>query len=623
MKTKLKTISIFLVLALLFNIFAPTLKSFAAYSYTITFQLADNNQNEHTLAIESGELKIDNVSVILQDSNNASIGAVSSKSNGTYEITVTNGPSGSLVYGGTNFDLYNTQGHIKYNHEELNSDVVFLVEDYNNGDQANQNNGGEGSQNIGNTVANIVVSAGEGTYTKSVFNPETGLSQNQEIDYDDMVNFYINGSMWDPSSPTISYNSEDTDTTVEFTFETLWINRYYDKIVINGVPYTVSDYLDFDDRTEWLMANHGSQTVDFTIPDVAKADTYNIVVKHGENNRPTFFATFLWTADPEQANGHDYIGHAKLEFVKAEYEVGGTTYTVTGEGIENKLVREGDFDSYHSDDGFLSYGVLRDVDFDDGSLTLPGDSKITMRVVPDYGYQVTSVNGDGEFTTTDDGVSEFTVEVPGGTAGYFQATVEKVDNTVNTPSKNVKSGEITLGKNAASDIKSGTVRLSVEDIKLSSDKIANFQEEASKAGDYTIANYLDINLDKILYKGTSEDVWPEQIHHLTDKALITLQLEEGVNASNIVIVHNIDNGEKFEIIPIESYDSETNTITFYTDSFSNFAIATKDVTTTTTADTTVTNTSANPKTGDNIVMFITVFIISMLGTAVTIKINKK
>ena len=41
-------------------------------------------------------------------------------------------------------------------------------------------------------------------------------------------------------------------------------------------------------------------------------------------------------------------------------------------------------------------------------------------------------------------------------------------------------------------------------------------------------------------------------------------------------MHNIHDGEDFEIIPVDSYDPATNTITFKTKSFSNYAIATKD-----------------------------------------------
>ena len=460
-----------------------------------------------------------------------------------------------------------------------------------------------------NATANITVSAGDGSY----------MLRGNNVNYDDEVEISINGSRWNHSN-TIQYNADNSDTTVKFTFETLWINRFYDNITINGVSYNVSDYLDFDDRTEWLKANHGTQALAFDIPNVAKADSYNVVVKHGENNGSKYLATFLWTADPAQANGHNYIGNAKLEFVKATYSVGNTTYTVTEKDLEGKLQRDGGFLSADSEDGFLNYGVTADVNYDDGSLTLPGGAEVTMRVVPDYGYQVTSVNGGDDFKTTNSGVSEFTVTVEEGTAGYFQATVEKVDNTVTPTSEKVKAGNIVLGDNAATDIKNGTVRLSVEDVELTSDKITNFEEKASEAGDYTITNYLDINLDKVLYKGTADDVWSEQIHHLTDKALITLQLEEGVDASNIVIVHNIDNGDEFEIIPIESYDAETNTISFYTNSFSNYAIANKI--SSTTENTKTTDTSSNPTTGDNIIMIISIFAIATFGVFTTLKVNK-
>lgn len=453
-----------------------------------------------------------------------------------------------------------------------------------------------------NINANISLTAGTGTYGTN----NTPYDAGTEEDFIDVRISDVQG------------------TTVTFTFETLWIGRFYEDITINGIDYTVSDYFNFDDRTEWLQANHGSQLISFDIPNVAKAvdDNYNVVVKHGENTGKKYLATFLWTADPSQANGDNYIGNSKLEFVKAVYTVGETTYIVTEDDIEGKLVREGDHKTANSSDGYLNYGVTADVNYDDGSLTLPGGAEVTMRVIPDYGYQVTSVNGGKDFKTTNSGVSEFTVTVEEGTAGYFQATVEKVDNTVTPTSEKVKAGNIVLGDNASSDIKNGTVRLSVEDVELSIDKITNFEEKASEAGDYIITNYLDINLDKVLYKGNANDLWSEQIHHLTDKALITLQLEEGVDASNMVIVHNIDNGDEFEIIPIESYDAETNTISFYTNSFSNYAIASK--LSVTTENTKISDISiSNPTTGDNIVMIISTFAIATFGVFICLKANIK
>ena len=481
-----------------------------------------------------------------------------------------------------------------------------------NENQSNPNLNNNPNNNQGNTTANVTVSAGNGTYKIKKYVPEEGKQKEVDVAYDDETDFYINGSMWNHEN-NITYNSNSQDTSVKFTFETLWINRYYDNIVINGVSYNVSDYLDFDDRDQWLIANHGSQILSFDIPNVPKADSYNIVVKHGENNGKRYFATFLWTADPAQANGHDYIGHAKLDFVKAVYEVQGTTYTVTGDQVESNLVHEGNFDNYHSQDGFLTYGTTSGVNFDDGSLTLPGGALVTMRVVPEYGYQVTSVNGGNNFTTTESGVSEFTVRVEEGTAGYFQAEVTKVDDEVLANSQKVSSGSVEI---ANGEIDSGTVRLSVDDVQLSPDKINDFEDAVGS--NYKINSYLDINLNNVLYKGSADDVWSKQIHHLDNEALITLKLEDGIDINDIVIVHNIDNGDKFEIIKIDSYDPKTNTITFRTKSFSNYAIAKK--TSGKNAESTSTNkitSTTNPKTIDNIISYIIVLIISLFGLTYT------
>ena len=591
-----KTMSLFMTFAMMVSYLLPIKAVFAAApADTSTFGVISINQNtalenknntdEVVATYEHGSLRISGEG-LYSNGNNTVYGS----GNVTIDCTADANYTCELWQNGTNSHGSTISLNNIVPNQVINIDATFNA-------TQNQNPGNDPQQGT-NTEAPMTVSAGNGSY----------LIRGNNVNYDDEVEISINGSRWDHGN-TIRYNANSNDTTVTFTFETLWINRFYDNITINGVSYNVSDYLDFDDRTEWLIANHGTQALAFDIPNVAKADSYNVVVKHGENNGSKYLATFLWTADPAQAGGHDYIGHSTLEFVKAVYTVGNTEYTVTEEDLEGKLQREGDFMSASSDDGFLSYGVVADVDYDDGSLTLPGNAQITMRVVPDYGYQVTSVNGGNNFTTTDTGVSEFTVTVADGTAGYFQAEVTKVDDEVLANSNKVSSGTIEIANN---EINAGTVQLSVDDIELTTDKIKDFNKAAGS--DLKINSYLDINLNKVLYKGTADDVWTEQIHHLNNKALITLQLEEGVDVSNLVIVHNIDDGDEFEIIEIESYDKETNTITFYTDSFSNYAIATR--TSANNVDNTNTNpstTSSSPQTGDNVM-----FYISMLGLSVIV-----
>ena len=75
--------------------------------------------------------------------------------------------------------------------------------------------------------------------------------------------------------------------------------------------------------------------------------------------------------------------------------------------------------------------------------------------------------------------------------------------------------------------------MSVNDVTLSKEQISNFEE---KATGYEISSYLDIKLDRILYKGTKDDVWINKLDELKNEATITLQLESGVNGNEVVIV---------------------------------------------------------------------------------------
>ena len=75
-----------------------------------------------------------------------------------------------------------------------------------------------------------------------------------------------------------------------------------------------------------------------------------------------------------------------------------------------------------------------------------------------------------------------------------------------------------------------------------------------------------------------DDVWKNEVDTLDGDATVSVSLADSplegtVNSSDIEIIHNIHNGEDFETITIDSYDSKTNTITFKTNSFSTYAIS--------------------------------------------------
>lgn len=241
---------------------------------------------------------------------------------------------------------------------------------------------------------------------------------------------------------------------------------------------------------------------------------------------------------------------------------------------------------------------------------LPG-SKVILRLKPDYGYQLTSITINDEKLTPGKEQSTFEYIMP-NTNVHISGIFEKVDDKVNTDSKKVKNGTIEIGNN---EIDSGSVILSVNDVTLSKEQISNFEE---KANGYKISTYLDINLAQVLYKGTPENVWKNELKELNNQAKITLKLEDGVDGNEVVIVHEKHDGT-YEIIPT-TYDKENNTITFVTTNFSNYAIASKNVTSVNNEEN---KDIINPKTGDNIKVSGILISISILGIIILTVIRKK
>ena len=372
-----------------------------------------------------------------------------------------------------------------------------------------------------------------------------------------------------------AYNEEDNGK-VTIRFSSIFINKYVGQVKVIGknlngneeleTSYTetvnIADKIDYSNRTDWL--NHYKyQEVGFDI-EVDKADEYDIEVNLSEmEGHYIAIGNFLWS-DEEQDVGHDgYIGNATLELQKVEYEIdlnGDEDYEDEGEKVTVLVDEDGNFEDPHNYIEYFPYGST-------GSLVVPEGANCRMKITPDYGYQVLTFGSNDNPIVTGE-VSEFIFPAHKGNF-HLGAKVVKVDDVVDAKSAKVESGTIELGEK---EIDSGTVVLTVSDAEVDEGKIAKYEE---KAGDYEITSYLDIDLDKVIYKGTEDDVWSERLHELKNEATITLKLEEGVDGNNIIIIHNVNDGEEYEIIEIESYDPETNTVTFKTNSFSGYAIAVK------------------------------------------------
>ncbi|MBQ3261506.1 hypothetical protein IJH29_02540 [Candidatus Saccharibacteria bacterium] len=371
------------------------------------------------------------------------------------------------------------------------------------------------------------------------------------------------------------YNDDGESETVSFRIETLWHIKLT-HLLINDAEIDIAELIDYDNQESYL-SHYEYQVVSLEM-EVPKAidGIYNIAVTVAPNENQ-HIGNFLWTADPAQASGENYIGHSSISPVAVEYTLGGITYscnmnTAICQQIDAETSEELLACNLAEDEEcgipYVEFWADPEAEFDDGSLTVPAGARITMRIVPDYGYQVLNVNM-ADLVTTDDGIGEFTFTVPAG-AAYFVADVVEISDTVNPTTAKVSSGAIDLG--AQTTLDHGTARLDIEDIELTDETKEKFADVVSKDG-YEVKDYLNISLYNITYRGTEDEAWEEPVESLNEPATITLQLEEGVNGNDVVIVHEKHDGS-YEIIPT-TYDPVTNTLTFTTASFSNYAIASR------------------------------------------------
>ena len=364
----------------------------------------------------------------------------------------------------------------------------------------------------------------------------------------------------DSIQQTVEYEKESSfDGTTTINFSTLFINEITD-IVINGTSYDVP--FDYTDRAEWL-SHYDHQTISFDI-SVPTADSYNISYNVAEAQDNVQIGNFLWTNEDSHKGDDEYIGHATLELVAIQCHM-------TDNHANDILITEFNEASHENClYEFESNGT-------EGSLVVPSDSIVTMKILTEYGYQIKSFGMNGDLVSVDPSKpSEFTFSVNKGNF-HIGAEVEATDNEVNSDSEAIKSGSVELANGV---IDAGTAMLTVSDADLSEAEQQAFQNEA---GDYKITSYLSIDLHQIFYDGHG-DFWKgDELKELNGEATVTLELDEGVDGNSVIIVHQKHDGS-YEVIPTV-YNAETHTITFKTSSFSDFAIASGNVATITNANT--------------------------------------
>lgn len=252
---------------------------------------------------------------------------------------------------------------------------------------------------------------------------------------------------------------------------------------------------------------------------------------------------FGWSYDASNSSSDDYIGGGRIEFVSLNYK---------GEDISELSNERGRALSWSSD----SSG---------GEAVLPSGAYVTVRLIPDYGKQLTSFTLNGQGFQTTDAVSEYTFRISQGNF-HLGASFTTVANSVTTSSQAVSSGNVSLSGNV---ISSGSGVLTV---KESSDSALT---TTAKNDGYNVDTTLDLSLRQLVYKGTNNasDAWRTPISELgSGSATVSLKLNSVPYGNTVEALHN-HNG-KIETVT-SSYNTSTNTVTFTTNSFSNYVIASK------------------------------------------------
>ena len=197
-----------------------------------------------------------------------------------------------------------------------------------------------------------------------------------------------------------------------------------------------------------------------------------------------------------------------------------------------------------------------------GNIAVPEGKKVTIKLVPDYGYQVAGLQLNGGVTLQPDDAqtSTFTF-VMGNSPVHMKGIFTKVSDTVNSNSKQIEAASITNGANAAA---SGNLRLTVSDAEGYDTTSAQALVSGAQS-----AQAVDLRLDQIVSKGNGSN-WENNITEFEKPVTLNLALDNYDANYDYTVVRN-HNGKLTEL----STTVEQGTISFETNQFSTYIIVKK------------------------------------------------
>lgn len=192
-----------------------------------------------------------------------------------------------------------------------------------------------------------------------------------------------------------------------------------------------------------------------------------------------------------------------------------------------------------------------------GHLAVKRDDVVTIKLIPDYGYQLSGASINGVTLAPQAEVSTFTFTMP-DTNVHFKGIFTQTQDEIKTTGTKVSSASVENGANAAP---SGNLRLTVED----SD--ANTTNALAQVENAVSAEAVNLTLDQIVSKGDGTN-WENPVTQFDQPVKMKLQVADYDTAAGYEVVRE-HNGN---LTKLTTSVSENGTLTFETNQFSTYFI---------------------------------------------------
>lgn len=192
-----------------------------------------------------------------------------------------------------------------------------------------------------------------------------------------------------------------------------------------------------------------------------------------------------------------------------------------------------------------------------GHLEVKRGDVVTIKLIPDYGYQLSGASINGVTLASQDEVSTFTFTMP-DTNVHFKGIFTQTQDEIKTSGTKVSSASVENGANAAP---SGNLRLTVEDSNAdTTNALAQVENAVS-------AEAVNLTLNQIVSKGNGTN-WENPVTEFSQPVKMNLKVADYDTAAGYEVVRE-HNGN---LTKLTTSVSEDGTLTFETNQFSTYFI---------------------------------------------------